>query len=58
MNHRSFALSVLALSLLVACAGGNDVKDAAPGEPAAGEQGPAAAAPAPTAYVPVQEALD
>ena len=60
MNHRSFASSVLALSLLVACAGGNDVKDAAPGEPVAGGdgEGAAAAVPAPTAYVPVQEAIE
>ena len=58
MNHRSFASSVLALSLLVACAGGNDVKDAAPGEPVAGGAGEGAAPPAPAAYVPVQEALE
>ena len=58
MNHRSFASSVLALSLLVACAGGNDVKDAAPGEPVAGGAGEGVAPPAPAAYAPVQEALE
>ena len=57
MIHRSFALSALALSLFVACAGGDTAKDAAPKEPVAGGAGEGAA-PVPAAYVPVQEPLD
>ncbi|MCK6525385.1 FG-GAP-like repeat-containing protein [Myxococcota bacterium] len=58
MNHRSFAFSAVALSLLVACAGGETTKDAKPGEPVAGGADAAGAPPAPAAYTPVQEPLE